>query len=382
MIDGEQYCTKTRRSRCSSRVKPRSETRPNATSRTAFAYSGANWLENILLHVIGLQVVLQQHSPVVCTHLRDQDMMIKNPSCVLCSYSKSYGMYLFQPVTPSPAVSNSEQQPIDNSFRRHATQKPSRRTFATIRDRTPKSEEIQWPKLKSTTAIPSPYQIFQQKKNAPYSKQRFYELVKLYHPDRYCHGKDGTEDGSLSHTTKIERYRLVVAANDILSHPAKRSAYDKCGAGWNGRPDAGTRSHEWRTDSNGHWSGFRDNSSPARNATWEDWEKWYQRNEKGEKVPHEPVYFSNEGFLSLIAIIACLGGIGQATRIGDQKKSYLKQMETIHSDCSLDARRRMEEAQRYGTKDKRVQSFLSMREQSGVPTIDMGEGRKLLPTSK
>lgn len=307
--------------------------------------------------------------------------MLKKPCALLCSYGKSYSLCNLPATTPCPYTQRSEQQRIDNYVPRQLFHILQRRAFATVRDDPPSNREIQWPKLKSATAVPTPYQIFQQKKSAPYSKRRFYELVKLYHPDRHCHDDIGSESSSLSISTKVERYRLVVAANEILSHPAKRKAYDDHGAGWNGRPDANARRQEWCNDENGHWSGFHDNSSPARNATWEDWEKWYQRNDKGERVRQETVYFSNEGFLSLIAIIACLGGIGQATRIGDQKKSYLKQMETVHTDCSQDAQRRMEEAQGYGTKDRRVQNFLKTREQSGIPNSDFGDDyhRRLLP---
>lgn len=307
--------------------------------------------------------------------------MLKKPCALLCSYSKPYSLCNFQPTTPCPSTQRPEQQCIDHYAPRQVAHIFQRRAFATIRDNPSINPEIQWPKLKSATAVPTPYQIFQQKKSAPYSKRRFYELVKLYHPDRHWHDDVGSENGSLSFSTKVERYRLVVAANEILSHPAKRKAYDDHGAGWNGQPDANAWRQEWANYENGHWSGFHDNSSPARNATWEDWEKWYQRNDKGERVRQETVYFSNEGFLSLIAIIACLGGIGQATRIGDQKKSYLKQMETVHTDCSQDAKRRMEEAQGYGTKDRRVQNFLKTRKQSGIPDSDFSEDhhRRLLP---
>ena len=83
--------------------------------------------------------------------------------------------------------------------------------------------------------IPTPYQIFGQKKDSPYSKRKFYELVKLYHPDRHDYGSSGNLP---SYTTKLERYRLIVAANDILSNPVKRAAYDRYGSGWNGQPDA------------------------------------------------------------------------------------------------------------------------------------------------
>src|SRR5690554_4812441 len=44
---------------------------------------------------------------------------------------------------------------------------------------------IPWPEVSSANAIPSPYEIFNQKKGSPYSKRRFYELVKIYHPDRH-----------------------------------------------------------------------------------------------------------------------------------------------------------------------------------------------------
>ena len=61
---------------------------------------------------------------------------------------------------------------------------------------------------------PTPYQIFEMKTNGVYSKARFYELVKVYHPDR-GNGKDE----ALPRHIKMERYRLIVAANHILADP-------------------------------------------------------------------------------------------------------------------------------------------------------------------
>lgn len=228
--------------------------------------------------------------------------------------------------------------------------------------------------------MPTPYQIFHQKKTDPYSKRRFYELVKQYHPDRHGHDNHSPGKPPLPQAMMIDRYRLVVAANDILSHPAKRKAYDECGAGWDGRPEARFRRDQWSYDSDGHWTGFEDNNtSPFRNATWEDWEKWYQRNDKGKKQSQAPVYFSNGGFLSLIAILACLGGIGQATRMSDHSVSYLKKLESTHADCSQDAQSRKEQAQGYGNLDRRVQSFLKAREKAGIPTPVEENSRRLLP---
>ena len=306
--------------------------------------------------------------------------MLKNPGIIICSHSRSFGLCNLPPTRPCPSTSCSDHQHRKIRARREVIRQPQRRSHATAREQIPKQDEIQWPKTKSVTAIPTPYQILQQKHSAPYSKQRFYELVKLYHPDRHCQNENGLKKGSLPYAVKMERYRLIVAANEILSHPAKRRAYDEYGCGWNGRPDIGNRRQEWGDDGTRHWSGFHDNSSPARNATWEDWEKWHQR-EKGERAPKSPIYVSNEAFISLIAVMACLGGIGQATRIGEQEISYLKRMETIHTDCNLDRQRRMEEAQGYGIRDERVRTFLRTREQAGFANLDASDdhSRRLPP---
>ena len=304
--------------------------------------------------------------------------MLKKPIIVMSSYSRSFGLL---PMTSCPSSSGSDHRHRKSSARWKVIWRPQRRSLATVREQIPNREEIPWPKTKSATAIPTPYQIFQQKISAPYSKRRFYELVKLYHPDKHCHDGNSDIKDSLSYAVKMERYRLVVAANEILSHPVKRRAYDEYGAGWNGQPDVRDRRHDWENDTTRHWSGFHENSSPARNATWEDWEKWYQRNEKGERIPQKPMYLSNEAFLSVIAIIACLGGIGQATRIENQQISYLKRMEAIHTDCIHERQRRMEEAQGYGIKDERVRNFLRTREQAGFVNLDTSDAnsRRLPP---
>jgi len=307
--------------------------------------------------------------------------MIKSPSNILCSYGKAHCCHSLQQHSPFLPNVKSENPVIQKSGQCSSNDLPrSKRHYATVRDDGLKAEEVQWPTMASRKAVPTPYQIFQQKKTDPYSKRRFYELVKQYHPDRHGHDNHSPGRPPLPQAIMVDRYRLVVAANDILSHPAKRKAYDECGAGWDGRPEARFRRDQWSYDSDGHWTGFEDNNtSPFRNATWEDWEKWYQRNDKGRRQPQAPVYFSNGGFLSLIAIFACLGGIGQATRIGDHKVSYLKKLESTHADCSNDAQRRKEQAQGYGNLDRRVESFLKTREQAGILTPVEDNSRRLLP---
>lgn len=236
---------------------------------------------------------------------------------------------------------------------------------------------LRWPEVNSANSIPTPYQIFNQRKGAPYSKKRFYELVKLYHPDR--HDFDPSED-CLPYTTKLERYRLVVAANDILSDPVKRGAYDCYGAGWNGHPeilrpqDAADSSNVWGGRG---WGGGP--GGPSQNATWEDWEKWYQRDAQG---PQEPRFVSNSAFVGLIFAFAVLGGVGQATRATSYGKEFIEQRDHLHGNISKDlVRRRQEALHAYGSREERIESFLKQRDPMGHGLTDQKEEsyRKLLP---
>lgn len=242
-------------------------------------------------------------------------------------------------------------------------------------------EDLRWPEVTRANTIPTPYQIFNQKKGSKYSKLRFYELVKLYHPDRHDHA--ALYDG-LSYETKLERYRLVVAANDILSDPAKRGAYDCYGAGWNGAPDVkrpqdySGPSTPWGDFSGRGWAGG--SQGPSQNATWEDWESWYQRD---AKRPQEPVFVSNGAFVVLIVTFAILGGIGQFTRVGDYSIKFLAQRDTLHDEMSKELmRRRKDTATVFGSREERINSFLRQRDPVAYGMGPREETpRKLLPSS-
>jgi curved DNA-binding protein CbpA len=217
-------------------------------------------------------------------------------------------------------------------------------------------DRIPWPDSTTANTTPTPYQIFGQKKGSPYSKRRFYELVKLYHPDR--HSYSGSRDG-LSYATKLERYRLIVAANDILSDPGKRNAYDRYGAGWNEQP--GIRGPQDTSDRWGKGGGWNSPYGPSRNATWEDWEKWYKRDEQGNQ---EPVYLSNGAFVCLVVLFAAVGGIAHAARAGKYSMTYLEHQDALQDDISKELRRRRQETlTAYPTREERVHEFLRKRDQ-------------------
>ena len=205
------------------------------------------------------------------------------------------------------------------------------------------------------------------KHNATYSKSRFYEMVKYYHPDLRT---DAAMDNA-AHQVKMERYRLIVAAHGILSDPVKRSAYDRLGAGWDGKAEAGLKqhgrsgahepepfSHSWSDPADPIW----------RNATWEDWERFYARKarEQGtgdsDKVP-QPIYMQNSRFIVLVVILAGLGGSANYNRAQDAGTYYIEQRDIVHDRAAKELRKVRQEMGTSG-RQERIQWFLRQREAS------------------
>ncbi|RKF59110.1 putative hsp40p co-chaperone [Golovinomyces cichoracearum] len=217
-------------------------------------------------------------------------------------------------------------------------------------------EKIDWPDVTSVNSIPTPYEIFNQKKNSPYSKHRFYELVKLYHPDR--HDTDLKLSG-LSAETRLERFRLVVAANNILGDPARRSAYDRYGAGWNGKPHISNNDYSSNDAGYSSWKRWPD--GPSRNASWEDWEKWYAR----DGAPQDPNYVSNSAFVGLILTFALLGGVGQATRATNHSFDFLEQRNALHNKVSMELTQIRKESTDCKLQEERIYRFMRNRDPRG-----------------
>ena len=238
---------------------------------------------------------------------------------------------------------------------------PQIRGFASVRSDSCSSSHtgnLSWPELSSATAIPTPYQIFQLDKNALYSKHRFYELVKLYHPDRHYSEQSLSDRSPLSSDVRIERYRLVVAANDILSDPVKRSAYDRYGLGWGRHTEAPRSKYKPSYRHHTKWSGHYTDESPMKNATWEDWERWYQRHNREKQ---EPIYFSNGTFLSMIIALATIVGVLQGNQMGQSSIVSLAQVEALTEECNKNIQSRRIASREFDNKYERLQSFLESR---------------------
>jgi hypothetical protein len=276
---------------------------------------------------------------------------------------------------------------------------------------------LRWPSDKKknkkqggVTVPPTPYEIFGQRERSAYSKRRFCALVKLYHPDRHCqHGGDA-ELARLSRATKLERYRLVVAANALLSDPVKKAAYDQYGIGWASSNSSSSSSsshypgqsereifrygfyhyrHHFHhhydhhhhhhhhhghygeySGARGHWSSrasSSDDYSARMNATWEDWEKWYrqrQRQQRGarpEQHEQQPLFAENGTFAAVVVALALLGGVVETMRAHSFAATLSQQRELLHSAVARERELR-NAAGVAGAKNDRIQAFLRARE--------------------
>lgn len=281
---------------------------------------------------------------------RPSNMLLKKSTIVLCSSNNLSPTWFSPSIAPSysPRGSPTERQRILSRNWLHA------RGYAAVHHgggdkKSSGHGHFHGPSDWPTSMNPTPYEIFGQQKSAPYSKTAFYDLVKIYHPDRHHYA---TPDG-ISRATKLARYHLIVVAHNILSDPAKRRAYDLYGAGWGQKPD--TIQDTYR-NADRTWREEPGNAS--MNATWEDWEQWYQRRD-GKK--QEPVFVSNGGFVAVLLMFVCLGGFGQATRARAHSLNLLDLRDQKHEAVSRGLRQRYLESAAL-SKEDRVESFLRQRE--------------------
>ena len=300
-------------------------------------------------------------------------MPVRQPTPLRSTYTSLHALQ-----SPQSTTSSSCPCSFERSKRRYATIAGENDQHHDSHSHDPKPQETephhQWPSPPKGHVHPTPYQIFGLRHNANYSKARYYELVKLYHPDK-SPGPSATAPSVSTHV-KMERYRLIVAANAILSDPVKRNAYDRIGAGWNGRaevPGANARGGEkpgpFTQGFNGSASGTGGYDDPIwQNATWEDWERFYARRAREtsganpDQPPQGPLYMANSSFILLVALLALVGGSWNYTRAQDAGTYFVEQRDLVHDRAAKELRKVRQEMSGMRGREERIQWFLRNRE--------------------
>jgi curved DNA-binding protein CbpA len=296
--------------------------------------------------------------------------MVSKKPAILLSYTGISN--LFNP--PQSSTSCRRRPPVS---RRPPPTRQSRNYANLIDDAAPHSIDEEpdptWPDPIHPHTTPTPYQILSLRKDEPYTKQRFYALVKLYHPDR-CHPISPIT--ALPRSTRLERYRLLVAAHTLLSDPAKRRAYDQHGHGW----ACSSNTHLPPSSSSSHRTSWPPGHDPMANATWEDWERWYARDADPPRASSTtPAFASNAAFVSLILALAARGGVGRATQASAFAGTALEQADKVHEEASRELMRARRATGAAPDRVERVQTFLEHR---GAVLAAEDAYQRVLPVSR
>lgn len=125
----------------------------------------------------------------------------------------------------------------------------------------------------SARAMPAgPYELLNVSKSASAKeiKASYYDMVKALHPDR-AQAQPATEKEK---EMRLEKFRAVVKAYELLKDPKTRSMYDRYGMGWDTSP-AGASGRSARNP----WAPQNRPSTPA------EWEHWYMWSEVLRRAP-------------------------------------------------------------------------------------------------
>lgn len=180
------------------------------------------------------------------------------------------------------------------------------------------ADKLEWPK----SSNPTPYEIFGLPPTASPAeiKKRYYQLARKYHPDSRASNE--------AHQGRLQRFRQVVQANELLSTARSRRIYDTQGFGWGdinvndimGDPAHWQGNYEGRFRASGTYRGTSDGD-------------YFNGNQRAQ-----PYYTSNGNFAGGIIVIMVLAGVIQLSHIQRTTQKSLEKRRIVHEQASLNLR--------------------------------------------
>ncbi|KAE8255952.1 hypothetical protein A4X13_0g2860 [Tilletia indica] len=207
------------------------------------------------------------------------------------------------------------------------------RFHSTTTDQQPDSPSFPFP---SHTPNPSPYQIFHldSKATPAQIKSRYYDLVRLFHPDRHVstspHDRKKVE----------ERFKTVVKAYELLSDQRRRMSYDRYGFGWGDERRWGTERRGWEN---------RGDPRSSRTGGGHDRYGWQQRRssptddeyfygfaaqQSSSSTTNKPRYLPNAHFISLLFLLTWSLALIQYSRLAQQASRATSRADKLHLDAA------------------------------------------------
>jgi curved DNA-binding protein CbpA len=211
------------------------------------------------------------------------------------------------------------------------------------------SDEIRWP----NSSNPTPYEIFDLPSTATPAeiKKRYYELAKLYHPDSCAASAEAQQE-------RLQRFRQVVQANELLSTARKRHMYDRHGYGWsdmNVNDIMGDPSH-WKGEYEGKFGAAKESQRTADG----NFEGFFNGNRA------QPYYTSNGNFAGGIVVIMVLIGVLQFSHIQSSTQRASDRRLVHHQRASLNLRDARSHAKMFGRRHM-IEAFQQRRDvKSGI----------------
>ncbi|KZZ94567.1 Heat shock protein DnaJ [Ascosphaera apis ARSEF 7405] len=215
-----------------------------------------------------------------------------------------------------------------------------------------------WPTAPNIT----PYDVLNQSSSGTYSKGKYFELVKLYHPDLPVAEHPACKN--ISQEERLRRYHLIVAAHEILSDPSKRRAFDTFGDNWYNRTEL--FGNDARKFAEKHRKANGPDPSVYRNATWEDWQRYYQRHGRSP-TPEEDAdtEVPGQSFRSFLLTIVLIMGVTQALTFGVWSTNDAKSKEYSARNAQFLEQRKRNTLVEAVSHDDRIKNFLVSRDPTG-----------------